>query len=242
MVWALIIAIVLFSPNVAYAEPLENDVSVSEDAADLEEDTTSSPEPDGDNGESEPDSEPEVSGVDVALAPAEDVVTYSPTGELLSTTAEPVLLGATSYSSPYASVTSNTYSDIAAHMLTKIGWSDDYVFWRSGQYSYTLAYGPIELSGTNQFSGDSVCLVTFSLDSGYSGTYTLARTDGALALNTGSYIVFSSLGDFPVLDYEPLALWNWALLGTVAACCSLVRPLFGFVCRMGVRVHGSHES
>ena len=64
------------------------------------------------------------------------VLTYSPDGELLSTTEAPTLSSepTRASSTPYASVTSNTYSDIASRMLWHLGFGDDYVFWRSGQY------------------------------------------------------------------------------------------------------------
>lgn len=245
MVWTVIaLFIYLLFPVPAIAEPVETPVeSVQEDAVDEETPDTDNSDPD--RVVSDPD-KPELQPVptdNVAVSVPEDTVTYSPTGEILSTTAAPEVLAAPlAYSSPYASVTSNSYSDIAAHMVGKIGWSDNYVFWRSGQYAYTLAYGDIELSPEGRFTSDSCKVVSFVLDNNYNGTYRMQQSDEALALDTGTYIVFSNLGAYPVLEYESQKIWYFCLVSVVCAGCYLIRSLFGFVLRMGVRVHGSHES
>ena len=164
-----------------------------------------------------------------------EVVTYSPTGELLSTTAVPEVREVKAISlAPYSSVTNNSYSEIAAQTLWKVPFGGDYVFWRSGQYQYCFAYGDIGLSGST-FNGSSVDLVTYTLDSSYSGTYRIAHSKQDITLNAGDYIVFSNLGVYPLLDaqnvFQKLALWS-ACVGLVMVFC---RSVFSFTLRMGVR-------
>lgn len=245
MVWAVIaLFCYLFFPVPALAideVPAVVDAEGVTDAEEAPDSDTSNPDrpvSDVDQPELQPDA-----ADNVAVSLPEDIVTYSPTGEMLSTTKEPELLAAPlAVTSPYASVTSNSYSEIAALMLGKLKWSDNYVFWRSGQYAYTLAYGDIELSAQGRFTSDSATLVSFVLDQGYSGTYHMQRSVESLALDSGTFIVFSNLGDYPVLDYDSQKIKHMVFALSVMVCMSLIRPLFDFVSRMGVRVHGSHES
>lgn len=164
------------------------------------------------------------------------ILTYSPDGELLSTTEAPTLSSepTRATSTPYASVTSNTYSDIASRMLWHLGFGDDYVFWRSGQYSYSFAYGDLDLSG-GRFTGSAVTLVTFTLDTGYNGTYVMNRQTTNVDVNAGQYIVFSNLGGYPVLDTNHVGLSLLVFSAFVGLLMALIRSVFGFVLRMGVR-------
>lgn len=228
MVWALILAIVLAFPTLAIAEPETLETGTAEQVQEVSEVEENVEEPDkGDTEPADPDTEP------VSTVP---VVTYSPTGELLTTTEAPEIIRAVNPThTVYASVTSNTYSDMAARMLWKVPWNDDYVFWRSGQYSYTFAYGDFSLSG-GRFDCASADIVTFQLDSGYSGTYTMHESSGAVSLVPSSYIVFSNLGGYPLLDpsyvFEVLVVF----MASVAMLMNLVRSVFAFTYRMGVRV------
>lgn len=232
MVWALILFLFLVSPTPALAVPDENVETVVV--------------PDSDTDEP--------SGVDVssrleldsvsADKDSDALILYSPEGELVLTTSEPVPHRDTRAfsSTPYASVTDNSYSAVAAKMLLKVAPFSDYVFWRSGQYAYNLAVGDLELSGTTFSSGEPVTIYTFQLDTGYSGTYTLSSRSDTLNLAASSYIVFSNLGYYPILDYDSFGASHLAFLVAVACGVCAIRPIFHFVLRMGVRVHGSHES
>lgn len=240
MVWALIIAFALFSPTLAYAEP---EVVETEEVVQGDEGTEEGVTDDEVLQEpAEGDSESDVSAAEPVQASedVEEVVTYSPDGEILSTTKAPEIVRAVSPTyTVYASVTSNTYSDMAARMLWKMGWGDDYVFWRSGQYSYTLAYGDFDLA-SGRFDCASAHVVTFTLDSGYSGTYTMTEGDGVVSLVPSSYIVYSNLGQYPLLDsghvFERLVVF----MSCVAVIMELVRTVFSFTLRMGVRVENEH--
>lgn len=215
--------------TVAYAEPETTETETTE----TETAETETTENEDDKESAEVPAEPVV----VIAQPDEpdEVVTYSPTGELLSTTAVPEVKAVNAISlAPYSSVTNNSYSEIAAQTLWKVPFGGDYVFWRSGQYQYCFAYGDIGLSGST-FTGSSVDLVTYTLDSSYSGTYRIATSKQDMTLNAGDYIVFSNLGVYPLLDaqnaYQKLMLWS-ACVGLVMVFC---RSVFSFTLRMGVR-------
>lgn len=255
MVWALILALFLLSPNVAYAEEvlevgeveevIETGASEPEPVDDVEQPESVEPLEDSEEPgvvpveeeQLSPEPEPEVVQdvpEPVVVAPEPENV-YSYDGTLLTTTVEPEPVRAPAASStPYASVSANTYSDLAASMLWKVGFGDDYVFWRGGQYQYNFAYGDLELSNS-RFRGSGCKLVTFTLNSSYGGTYTMDVTTGSVDLSAGSYIVFSNLGPYPVLSSEFVGqyLVVWSLL--VALVLYLVRSLFAFVLRVGVR-------
>lgn len=232
MVWALILSLFLLFPTRALAVPDENVQTVVDSDIDSVEssgvDVSSRLELDGVSSDTDSDA----------------LILYSPEGQVVLTTSEPVPHRDTKAfsSSPYASVSDNTYSAIAAKMLLKVGPFSDYVFWRSGQYVYTLAVGDLELNGTTFSSSEDVTLYTFQLDTGYSGTYTLSSRSDTLTLSAGSYIVFSNLGYYPLLDYDSFGLAHLCFLVAVACGLLAIRPIFGFVLRTGVRVHGSHES
>lgn len=232
MVWALILSLFLLFPTRALAVPDENVQTVVDTDTDSVEptgvDVSSRLELDGVSSDTDSDA----------------LVFYSPEGELVLTTSEPVPHRDTRAfsSTPYASVTDNSYSAVAAKMLLKVAPFTDYVFWRSGQYSYALVVGDLELNGTTFTSGEPVTIYTFQLDTGYSGTYTLSTRSDTLNLAASSYIVFSNLGYYPILDYDSFGASHLAFLVSVACGVLCIRPIFRFVLRMGVRVHGSHES
>lgn len=232
MVWALIFVLFFLFPSPALAVPDEKEPSsqsvVSDSVEPVGVDVSAGLELDGVSSATDSDA----------------LILYSPEGELVLTSETPVPHRDTRAfsSSPYASVSDNSYSAIAAKMLLKVGPFQDYVFWRSGQYAYSLAVGDLELNGTTFTSDEDVTLYTFQLDSGYSGTYTLSSREDTLSLAASSYIVFSNLGYYPILDYDSFGAAHLAFLVAVACGVLCVRPIFSFVMRMGVRVHGSHES
>lgn len=208
MVWALILSIALFTSDVVDIV----EVITPEDGEVIEETDT----PDAE--------EPEPVPV-VVEVPEQDITLFSDTGELVYTSESPSEVNRAVSGLPYSSVTDNSYSQIAARTILKSGWDDDYVFWRSGQYEYTLAMGDIELSGST-FTGADVDLVRYTLDSGYNGTYRITTDVDSLNLNAQDYIVFSNLGKYPLFDNEyvfgRIAVFSLAI---IAACYAMSRIL-----------------
>lgn len=138
----------------------------------------------------------------------------------------------------YQGTISSTYVEYAKNILAKCPPFEDYVFFRSGQYVYTLVCGDLELSG-DTFTGtgnlDQYVITYYSGNSGYSGTsyYTVSGSAiSTFSLDTGSELVYSSLGSYPSLiergDFvETLTL----LLLVIIALCLLIRPIYSFVLR-----------
>ncbi len=138
--------------------------------------------------------------------------------------------------SVYQGTVSTTYVDYAKQILTKCPPFQDYVFFRSGQYEYTLVCGTLTLNG-DTFTGSNVgeFTITYHTQSGYSGTsyYTVTgKSTNSFSLDTNNELVYSSLGSFPALtergDFvETLTL----LLLVVVSLCMLIRPIYSFVLR-----------
>lgn len=147
-------------------------------------------------------------------------------------------LAAAPRSVPYDSVSTNsTYVDFFASMLPKIPWGDDYVFWRSGQYAYTLVIGDLDYSG-GVFTGDDLSFVVLTTSNGYSGHVSLGSSSGSLDLDCSDYVVYSNLGFYPLLDSQSFYIEAIIFCLVVGLCCSCFRYIWSFLLRMGVRTHG----
>lgn len=90
----------------------------------------------------------------------------------------------------------------------------DYVAFRSGQYSYTLAVGDLIYDGST-VSGDAV-LYTYT---SYSGDYAWTNTgSAAFSVVPGDHLLYSNLGDFPILGSGG-DLYAFALFFVSFVCC-----------------------
>ena len=132
---------------------------------------------------------------------------------------------------PYASVSGGTYEGYAAQVVAKLGKPlDDYLFYRSGSYTYVLCMGDLTLSGST-FTGSACDVVTFSRSSSFDG-YGVEFSTEDVEVNVGDYIVCSNLGNYPQLDVGlarvELLLWVCAALLAVHFVC---KPVFTFVLR-----------
>lgn len=161
---------------------------------------------------------------------------YDSDGSLIFSEQVPDVSLAAANDSVYSSVTGGTYVEVASNMLPRVPWDADYLFWRSGQYSYSFVWGDLNLTGTT-FSGSGLHRVDFVQSSNYNG-YTMSHSLGdSLNLNVGNYIVYSSLGNYPVLsvEYVHLSIFMYACVGAVSLF--VLHTLFSFSLRMGVRVY-----
>lgn len=133
---------------------------------------------------------------------------------------------------------STTYVTYFRDMLSKVSPSDDYVFYRSGQYEYSMVVGDLDYSnGRISFNYiDEPCKVykiTQSTGSSYNQTYSFTVTNYSdFSLNVGNSLIYSNLGDFPDLiergDYLETAL---VLLVLVVVCMYITSRIFGFCLR-----------
>ena len=127
---------------------------------------------------------------------------------------------------------SSTYTTIMEDILQSTKISDDYVYFRSGQYTYTLITGDLELNGTT-FTGSEVDRYTISTGS-YNQTYTYSHSnDTNFRLNAQNYMVYSNLGFYPTL-IERGAMYEYAtiILLCIGGLCVLIRPIFEFTYRL----------
>lgn len=220
MVWSLMLLAALLFPVPALAEPVEEvtpDVSVEQPAAPADE-----------------------SGLPAAEPAAPEVVTlYDEDGIALTSedtrVVAPEVLAAIP-SSVYGSVTpSSSYANYAAALLPKLGFSEDYVFFRSADNEYIFVHGDLSLSGTT-FSGESVDYERFYYG-GSSRGYLFDSGTGSLSLDTGGYVVLSNLGDYPTLSGADASMTHvLVFVSTVALCLFVISRLLSFTLRTRVEV------
>lgn len=127
-----------------------------------------------------------------------------------------------------------TYTSYFQDILDKYPVTQDYVYFRSGQYQYYLCVGDFELEGS-VFTGEEYDYYMITTSSTY-GTNYLTLNSGkstGLSLDVSDHLVYSNLGHFPSL-IERGDLYGYAttFVLVVIGCCALVRPLFGFVYRL----------
>lgn len=127
---------------------------------------------------------------------------------------------------------STTYTTIFSDIIGKIGLGDDYVFYRSGQYEYTMIAGEITWDGS-RFAADEATRYVLVTNSNYNSTYDYSSgTVSGWTLSPGSALVYSSLGDYPVLT-ERSDTYSLATLILLFACVCmyLIRSIFSFTYR-----------
>lgn len=132
---------------------------------------------------------------------------------------------------PYASVSGGTYDALAADVVGKLGQPlDDYLFYRSGTYSYVLAIGDLRLDGTT-FTGSGCTVVRFVRDDSFNGYRIEFSTEG-VQVDASGYIVRSNLGNYPQLDVGDARLELVAMVCLGLLCVDfVVRPIYAFVSR-----------
>lgn len=133
---------------------------------------------------------------------------------------------------------SSTYITYFRDIVGGIKPNDNYVAYRSGQYQYTLAVGDFTLSGSSISSTGTTKLYVYETSSsGYNSTYTYDVSEVTdFSLDVGNYIVYSNLGDFPLLE-ERGVIYEYATLFVVCviAFCMFLRSIFEFTYRLRYR-------
>lgn len=141
--------------------------------------------------------------------------------------------------SVYQSIQPNSaYLDWAASYMPKMGFGDEYVFFRSGQYQYCLCVGDISWSGGTFSGGDCQC--TFlNLSSGGYGDLSVTSSSGSFSLSPADKIVYSSLGNYPTLSPTFFYFHCLIFCAVVALVMNLLRSIWSFLLRMGVYTYAS---
>lgn len=129
---------------------------------------------------------------------------------------------------------STTYITYFKDIVAGIKPGDKYIAYRSGQYSYTLAVGDLSISDNNISSSGTTTLYVYETEtSGYNSIYTYNVSEVTdFSLSVSNMIVYSNLGDFPLLE-ERGVTYEYATLFVlcVIAFCMFLRSIFAFTYR-----------
>lgn len=96
---------------------------------------------------------------------------------------------------------SDTYLSYLTGVVEKLGYDEHYVIWRSGEYSYSLAYGEdMEIVGTLISGFDLDCVRVYRSSNNYNNVwYTEFTTLNNLELETQDIFAYSDLGNLPTV-------------------------------------------
>lgn len=122
---------------------------------------------------------------------------------------------------PYDSSISTTVIQYMSDVLPKLG-NVSYVLFRSGQYTYRFVYADDLQYVNGVFSSPGADYISYdSRDyQWYSGT------EGSFTLRTNGYIVYSDIGDYPVLARDSMYLYAVMFLGVIFLLFTLYRSFF----------------
>lgn len=112
---------------------------------------------------------------------------------------------------------SSSYASFFANY--DIGYWDDYVIWRDGDYSYKMYVSDnLTLNGST-FTASSGRLYNFYYSGNYNTTQhiTSQLQDNFTLTNNNHYVIYSSLGNYPKIErglrYEKITLFTLVLIG-----------------------------
>lgn len=127
---------------------------------------------------------------------------------------------------------SGTYTDMARDLMGSVGLDDSYLFFRSGQYEYTLLVGDLTYEN-GVFTAPTAIEYRIYTGSGYGNDYSYSVTDVSdVRLSPGSSIVYSDLGDYPELrSWGDLLDLAQVFLLAMYGVMFLVHCIFSFILR-----------
>lgn len=131
---------------------------------------------------------------------------------------------------------SSTYTTIFKDIADKeVGFNEDYVYFRSDQYEYTLAVGKFSIeNGVISADGDTRLYIINTESNSYNSAYEYSvSTDSSFNLTVSNQLIYSNLGHYPDLiersNYYDIAT---LILLLTAICLYLLRSIFGFSLRL----------
>lgn len=130
---------------------------------------------------------------------------------------------------------SSSYTTIFKDVANKeVSFNEDYVFFRSGQYEYSLVIGDLTFENGNFSSNGDVRIYLIDTESNsYNSSYVYSvSTESSFNLTVSNQLIYSNLGHYPDLIerssyYEVATL----ILLLSAVCLYLLRSIFGFCLR-----------
>ena len=124
---------------------------------------------------------------------------------------------------------SSTYITYFKDTISGIGFSENYVAFRSGQNEYVLIVGKLSLSNNIITSDGVVKQYRYYNDGSNYNTQTRYEVNelNSFSVNIGNYIIYTDLGDYPELiergaKYEMLSV----LLLCVFGICYIIKRIF----------------
>lgn len=141
-------------------------------------------------------------------------------------------------SSPYEGTISDTYKSIFEDTVADISIFDNYVFWRSGEFQYSMLAGDIvEENGTFSVAGgDMYVLDIITLDSTGWTSNSYHRfshyMDIDYTLSSDNFLVYSDINGYPKLEERGITYeFITAFLVLCTIIGTLVWRIFKFVLR-----------
>lgn len=139
----------------------------------------------------------------------------------------------------YQGTINTTFLTIFRDIVASLGVNDDYVLFRSSDYTYSMLVGDLDYFSTGEFvlaSDGRLYTVTQVQGSyNYNSYYSYSVEDvSSYSVTVDDYLVYSNLGNYPTLIDRGV---NYAFVSLLVLCviglCLFIRPLFAFVMRSG---------
>ncbi len=122
---------------------------------------------------------------------------------------------------PYDSSLSSQVIGYFSDVLPKLG-NVNYVMFRSGQYTYRMVYSDDMDYDSGYFSSADGQYISYDTRN-YAWSY---GSEGRFTLDAGYNLVYSDLGDYPVLASDAPYLYLVALIGCIWLLFSILKALF----------------
>lgn len=137
--------------------------------------------------------------------------------------------------SPYDGTISTTYLTVFRDVVSDLGANEDYLFYRSGQYEYTLIAGDLYRYGdtVELFDDGRAYVLTYQSNYGQDNYYHWEVNDiSSFSLAVGDYLVYSNLSGYPSLEgRETVYAYSTLFVMCVLCVAFVLRSCFGFVLR-----------
>lgn len=124
---------------------------------------------------------------------------------------------------------SSTYTSIFRDLISKKGFAEDYVFFRSRQYEYVLLIGDLEYT-SGEFTGASAREYRIIASTDYSSVYTYTMREVTdVSLSPGTALIYSNLGHYPdLINFSDYLVFAQVFLLFLYLCLFLIVPVMRF--------------
>lgn len=133
----------------------------------------------------------------------------------------------------YPGPISDTYLNYFRGIVQKLNWKEHYVVYRSGQYSYTMAYGEdvTLIGGVLTGPANTNIVNIYRNSSSSSSDWYVSRSRDRFTVSAGSLFIYSDLGMYPELKEGGTSLEFMALLFAVgfAVVYSVCHDIFDYI-------------